>query len=80
MIYVILIMAAAAGAAVGIYMLLAIKDLEADVANVYAEVSWLRDALVPKRKYDEWLASSGYLTLADWQTVHDRVDRGGGRR
>lgn len=75
MIYVILIMAAAAGAAVGIYMLLAIKDLEAEVANVYAEVSLLRDALMSKRKYDRWLSNSEYLTLADWQAVRDRIER-----
>lgn len=75
MIYVILIMAAAAGAAIGIYVLLAIKDLEADVANVYAEVSWLRDALMPKRKYDGWLANGEYLTLTDWQAVRDRIER-----
>lgn len=75
MIYVILIMTAAAGAAVGIYVLLAIKDLEADVANVYAEVSWLRDALMPKRKYDGRLTNGEYLTLIDWQAVRDRIER-----
>ena len=75
MIYVILIMAVAAGAAVGIYVLLAIKDLEAEVANVYAEVSWLRDALMPKRKYDGWLTNGEYLTLADWQAMRDRIER-----
>lgn len=75
MIYVILIMAVAAGAAVGIYVLLAIKDLEADVANVYAEVSWLRDALMTKREYNGWLTNGEYLTFADWQAVRDRIER-----
>ena len=75
MIYVILIMAAAAGAAVGIYVLLAIKDLEAEVANVYAEVSWLRDALMPKCKYHGWLTNGEYITLPEWQAARDRIER-----